>query len=56
METKNILVVGVWAFTIVWLVGMLVVQGDMLSTLLIFFVAIAVSLGAVGFQTEKKQV
>jgi hypothetical protein len=56
METKNILVAGVWAFAIIWLVGMLAVQGDMLSSLIVLFIAIAVSAGAVGFPTEKKPI
>ena len=46
METRNILVIGVWAFVIIWLVGMLVVQGDLLFALVLFFVAIIVSLVA----------
>ncbi|HEV2226317.1 MAG TPA: hypothetical protein VGR56_05870 [Nitrososphaerales archaeon] len=56
METKNILVIGVWAFAIIWLVGMLAVEGDMLSSLIVFFITIAVSVGAIGFPSEKKQV
>ncbi len=56
METKNILVIGVWAFAIIWLVGMLVFEGDMLSSLLLFFIAIAVSVVVIGLPTEKKQV
>ena len=55
METKNVLVVGVWAFTIIWLVGMLALEGDLLSSLIVFFIAIAVSIGAIGFPNEKKQ-
>lgn len=46
METKNILVIGVWAFAIIWLVGMLVLQADLFFALIIFFVAIAISVVA----------
>lgn len=54
METRSIMVVGVWTFATVWLVGMLAIQGDMLTTLLLFFIAIAVSVGAVALPTGKK--
>ncbi len=54
MEAKDVLVVGVWAFAIIWLVGMLVLEGDLFSPLLVFFAATAVSLGAVGLRTEKE--
>lgn len=53
MEPKNILMGGVWAFTLIWLVGMLLVEGDMLSSLVIFFVAIAVSVGVVSLPSGK---
>lgn len=54
METKNILVAGVWAFALVWLVGMMWLRGDMLFTLVVFFIAIAVSIGAIGLPDQKK--
>jgi hypothetical protein len=47
METRNIMVAGVWAFALVWLVGMLVLRGDLLVALIIFFIAVGVSLAAV---------
>ena len=52
METKNILVVGVWTFAIIWLVGMFALDGDLLSALIIFFIAIAVSVGAAAIPAE----
>ena len=52
METKNILVIGIWAFAVVWLVGMLIDQGDMFSALVIFFVAIIVSVVATALPTS----
>ena len=55
METKDLLVAGVWAFAIVWLVGMLAVKGDMLSSLIVFFIAIAVSAGAMAVPNQRKQ-
>lgn len=53
METKNILVVGIWAFAIVWLVGALALDGDMLVTLMLFIAAVVVSLGAAAIPTER---
>lgn len=50
MEAKNILLVGVWAFTIIWLVGIMQARGDLLSALMVFVVAIIVSIGAIAFQ------
>ncbi len=41
METKDILVIGVWAFAIVLLVGTLASRADLLVALMIFFVAVA---------------
>ena len=38
---------------IIWLVGMLAIAGDMLFTLILFFVAIAVSVGVIGLPAEK---
>ena len=55
METKNILVVGVWTFALIWLVGMFALDGDLLSALIVFFIAIAVSVGAVAVPTEKSK-
>ncbi len=53
MHAGDILVVGVWAFAIVWLAGILQAGGDLLSALIVFFIAIAVSLAAVAVQNEK---
>ncbi len=53
METKDIMVVGVWTFAIVLLVGTMAAEADMLPALMVFFVAIAVSVGAVGIQGHK---
>ena len=55
METKNILVVGVWAFAIIWLVGMFALQADLLSALFVFFIAIVVSIGAAAFPAGKER-
>jgi len=41
------LLVGVWAFAIIWLVGMLLLKGDLLVALMIFFIAIATSVAAI---------
>lgn len=49
------LVGGVWAFALIWLVGMFMVEGDMFSTLMIFFVAIFVSLGSIAIDAVKKK-
>ncbi len=46
MESKNILIVGVWAFVIIWLVGMLLLRGDLLIALLLFVIAVGVSFAA----------
>ena len=55
MQTVNVMLAGVWAFAIIWLVGMLWLGGDLLVSLFIFFVAIAISVGAVATarQTQK---
>ncbi len=45
MEARNITAVGVWAFALIWLVGVFAAQADLLSALIIFFIAIAVSVG-----------
>ena len=55
METRNIMLVGVWGFTIVWLVGMLVVRGDLLFALFLFLIAIAVSFAAMAVAPSKKE-
>ncbi len=55
METKNILVMGVWAFAIIWLIGMLALQADLLSALIVFFIAIAVSVGAAVIPNTKNK-
>ena len=54
METRNILVIGVWAFAIIFLVGMIVLEGDLLVPLFIFVVAIVISLIATVLPTEAK--
>lgn len=46
METRNILVIGVWAFVIIWLIGMLVIGGDLFFAMILFFVAIIISVVA----------
>lgn len=58
METRNILVISVWAFVIIWLIGMLVVGGDLFFAMILFFVAIIVSVLAIGLPgnaTEKEK-
>ncbi|HZW56934.1 MAG TPA: hypothetical protein VFF30_11655 [Nitrososphaerales archaeon] len=51
METRNILVIGVWLFALIWLVGMLVLQADLLVSLFIFLIAIVVSVAATALPT-----
>ena len=46
METRNILVIGVWAFVIIWLIGMIIIHGDLLFAMIPFFVAIIISVVA----------
>ena len=45
MEARDISVAGVWAFAIVWLIGSFTLGADLLFALLVFFIAIAVSVG-----------
>ena len=52
METTNITVVGVWAFAIIWLVGMLVLRGDLFVSLFLFAIAIAVSGGMTAIKQD----
>ncbi len=52
METRNIMVVGVWAFVIVWLIGMLALGGDLLIAIVLFFVAMAISVAATILPTK----
>lgn len=46
LETRNILVIGVWAFVIIWLIGMMLLRGDLLFAMILFFVAIIISVVA----------
>ncbi len=46
METRNIMVIGIWTFAIVWLVGTFVLGADALVALFIFLVAIVISVVA----------
>lgn len=58
METRNILVLGVWAFVIIWLVGMLWLQADLFFAMMLFFVAIIISVIATalpGKEPEKQK-
>lgn len=48
METRNMIVIGVWSFAVVWLVGMLIARGDLLIAMVLFFIAIVVSVAATG--------
>lgn len=52
MEVASMTVIGVWAFTIIWLVGMLAVGGDMFITLVLFFIAIVVSVAVTAIQKD----
>ncbi|MDE1857628.1 MAG: hypothetical protein KGI26_00980 [Thaumarchaeota archaeon] len=45
MDSRGITVAGVWLFAIVWLVGSFVVGADLLFALIVFFIAIGVSVG-----------
>ena len=55
MEPVNIMLVGVWAFAIVLLVGLLAEGGDMLVGLIVFFIAIAVSAAGVAIPRVRQQ-
>lgn len=46
------MLVGVWAFVIIWLVGMLVLRGDLLIAMVLFLIAIGVSIGAASLPTK----
>ncbi|MDG6996966.1 MAG: hypothetical protein JRN52_13685 [Nitrososphaerota archaeon] len=54
LETRNILVIGVWTFAIIWLIGMLVLQADLLIALFIFLIAIIVSVASTALPTSKE--
>ena len=61
LETRNILVIGVWAFVIIWLIGMLLIGGDLFFAMVLFFVAIIISVLATELPgkapvTEKSEV
>ncbi len=56
MEAKNIMLVGVWAFAMVWLLGTFVVRADALVALVIFFIAIGVSATTIALPTSSTQV
>lgn len=45
MESRNITLAGIWAFTIIWLVASFVVGADLLIALILFFIAVAASVG-----------
>ena len=43
METKNVIVLGIWIFVIVWLIGMFIIDGDFFFAIILFFIAWALS-------------
>ncbi len=43
MESKNLMIAGVWAFAIIWLAGSFLAKADLLFSIVIFFIAIGVS-------------
>ena len=45
------MVIGVWMFAIIWLVGMLVLQADLLFAIFIFLIAIVISVVATALPT-----
>ncbi len=45
MEARNITIIAVWVFAIIWLVGAFFTGADMLISLVLFFIAIIVSIG-----------
>ncbi len=47
MDVRTMMVVGVWAFAIIFLVGMLVLQADLFISLVVFLIAIVVSFAAI---------
>ena len=55
MEQTNILLIGVWVFTIIWLVGMLMARGDLLSALLLFLISTGISAFVVAWPKAKTQ-
>ncbi len=54
METRKIIILGVWAFAIVWLVGLFLARGDLTTALILFFIAIIVSIAASALPEETK--
>ena len=39
MKTKNVIVIGIWIFVIVWLIGMFIIDGDFFFAMILFFIA-----------------
>ncbi len=56
LSPVNILLVGSWAFAIIRLVGTFVVEGDLLVSLVVFFVAIGISAMAVALPNGSARV
>ena len=54
LETRNILVTGVWSFVIIWMVASFLLDADLLFAFLLFFVAIAVSVAATALGESKQ--
>lgn len=54
METKNLMVVGIWAFVIIWLIGMLYLQADLFIAMILFFFATLFSVAAFALPTSSK--
>ncbi len=38
------MLVGVWAFALVWLLGMILLRGDLFAALILFFIAVIFSI------------
>lgn len=51
METRNLLVIGVWVFAIIGLVGTFMTQADILLALFLFVMAIIISVVATTLPT-----
>ena len=55
MESRNVAIIGVWAFVIIWLVGMLYLKADLFIALILFFIAIVFSVVVLAMKDESKE-
>jgi len=55
MESRNVAIIGVWAFVIIWLVGMLYLQADLFIALILFLIAVIFSAAFIAMKDESKE-